>query len=253
MVFLSFSGRSGKVIGNEGIAPMKVSVIIPVYNESNHIGSLIRFLRQCPGTEGGEIIVVDAGSTDDTVALATAGGAKVLVSPRKGRAIQMNTGAKSASGDVLYFLHADTYPPVGFIDDISRAFQRGYRSGCYRLAFDYSHWFLAFNAWFTRFDVNSFRFGDQSLFVERTVFIKAGGFREALVVMEDQEIIRRIRQHARFIILTDSVTTSARKYLDNGIYKTQAVFFLIYLLYQAGVSQDKLITTYRMLLEQEKI
>ncbi len=232
---------------------MKVSVIIPTYNESDQIGPLIRFLNQCPGNDLFEIIVVDGSSTDSTVALAAMAGAKVLVSPRKGRAVQMNTGARSATGDVFYFLHADTFPPAGFINEISRALQRGYGSGCYRLAFDYPHWFLSLNGWFTRFDVNAFRFGDQSLFVDREVFFKAGSFREELVVMEDQEIIRRIRQHSRFIILSGSVTTSARKYLDNGIYKTQAVFFLLYFLYQAGFSQEKLVTTYRRLFEQEKI
>ncbi len=76
---------------------------------------------------------------------------------------------------------------------------KGFGSGCFRLAFDHQHWFLKANAWVTRFDVNSIRFGDQSLFVTKNVFVKSGGFREDLLMMEDQEIIHRIKdtEHSR--------------------------------------------------------
>jgi hypothetical protein len=121
------------------------------------------------------------------------------------------------------------------------AIRQGYGSGCYRLAFDQPHWFLRANCWFTRFNLNAVRFGDQSLFVKREIFEKAGQFREDLVVMEDQEIIGRIRRHTRFKVFPRSVTTSARKYRENGIYKLQGVFFLIYFMYQLGFSQEQLV------------
>lgn len=232
-----------------------ISIIIPAYNEEGHIGPTVTSLLGIPqsATLITEIIVVDGGSTDATIVEAAASGAKVVVSSRKGRAAQMNTGAAVATTDILYFLHADSIPPRHFVTDIMNAVQAGYVSGCYRLQFDHRHWFLQANAWFTRFDVNAVRFGDQSLFVTKAVFEKAGGFDENLIVMEDQEISRRIRRFGRFKIMNGAVVTSARKYLDNGVYKMQAVFFLIWTMYKLGYSQQTLVATYRRLIRQNKV
>lgn len=233
---------------------MKISIIIPTYHEAGHIGPLVHFLRnQCRYEQPPEIIVADGNSRDATVQEAAEADAQVIVSPRKGRAAQMNAGAGMATGDVFYFLHADTYPPPGFADDLLGAVQQGYGSGCYRLAFDHRHWFLNLHCWFTRFNVNAFRFGDQTLFVRREAFFKAGGFRDDLIVMEDQEIIGRIRKHGRFKVFAEAVTTSARKYLRHGIYKTQGIFFLLYFLYQLGFSQEKLVRTYRRFFDQDEV
>jgi rSAM/selenodomain-associated transferase 2 len=233
---------------------MKISIVIPVFNEAGNIEKLISYLTDClKGTPDCEIIVSDGNSTDATFTIAEQAGAKVIRSPRKGRAAQMNAGALVASGDILYFLHADSLPPVGFYIEILSAVRNGYDSGCYRLAFDYPHWFLRANAWFTRFDIDAIRFGDQSLFVRKEIFAKAGGFDESLIIMEDQEIIGRIKKQGRFIVLPGAITTSARKYLENGIYKLQGVFFLLYFLYKLGVDQQKLVNLYRKLIRQQKV
>ncbi len=121
------------------------------------------------------------------------------------------------------------------------------------LSFDYQHWFLKFNCWFTRFDVDAFRFGDQSLFVTKEVFIRTGGFKEDLIVMEDQEIIQRLKKVGEFKIIRKKVITSARKYLENGIYKMQSIFFLIYFMYKLGFSQLTLLKTYKRLIKQNKL
>ena len=121
------------------------------------------------------------------------------------------------------------------------------------MRFDSGHWFLKVNAWFTRFDVNAFRFGDQSLFVVKDIFIKAGGFDERLVVMEDQEIVYRLKKYGKFKVLPDAITTSARKYIINGTYRMQGIFFLIYFLYKCGVPQNKLVALYRSLIKQDKV
>jgi GT2 family glycosyltransferase len=121
------------------------------------------------------------------------------------------------------------------------------------LQFDRAHWFLKVNAWFTRFDYNAFRFGDQSLFVLKDVFIKAGGFNEKLIVMEDQEIIHRLKKYGKFNVMPQSVITSARKYIKNGIYKMQGIFFLIYVLYKIGTPQNKLTALYSRLIKQDKV
>ncbi|SFQ68572.1 TIGR04283 family arsenosugar biosynthesis glycosyltransferase [Hymenobacter arizonensis] len=234
--------------------PSRVSIIIPTYNEGLTIRSLLNYLQQATAGETGlEIIVADGGSTDDTRARAQLAGVAVLACPRKGRAAQMNHGARQATGELLYFLHADSFPPPGFLHDLRQAHQQGYASGCYRLAFDHSHWFLRFSAWCTRLPLTALRFGDQSLFVRRELFEQVGGFREDLLVMEDQEIVRRLQARAPFRLLPRAVTTSARKYLDNGVYRLQGAFTLIAGLYWLGVSQRRLLGLYRRLIKQNKL
>lgn len=232
-----------------------VSIIIPTYNEAAGIEALLHHLRQA-GTAADaavEIIVADGLSTDATAELACRAGAQVVACPRKGRAVQLNYGARQATGDILYFLHADTLPPVGFLSDIRQAVAAGYGCGCYRLAFDEPHWFLQANAWFTRFDVDAVRFGDQSLFVTRAVFEQAGGFREKLLIMEDQEIIGRLKQHTRLRVLPGPIVTSARKYRANGVFRLQGAFVLLALLYYLRVPQAMLLRLYRKLIRQDKL
>ena len=231
-----------------------ISVIIPTYNEEAVIKATIqRTWQRDADNLVSEIIVADGGSTDATIDIAKSEGVNVLISPRKGRAAQMNAGAATAIGSILYFLHADTIPPPAFTTDIVRAINMGYVAGCYRLSFDYDHWFLKANAWFTRFDVNAVRFGDQSLFVKKEVLQKAGGFREDLIMMEDQEIIHRIRQQGRFKVIDRSVITSARKYLDNGVYRMQGIFYRIWVMYYLGYSQQQMLEVYRKLIRKHKL
>jgi rSAM/selenodomain-associated transferase 2 len=231
-----------------------ISVIIPAFNEEGVIGKTLDYINT-NSTNGLviEVIVVDGGSIDNTVNEARAHGAIVIESKRKGRAAQMNTGALAAQGAILYFLHADSVPPGSFATDIRQASEAGFDIGCFRLQFDLDHWFLKANAWFTRFDINAFRFGDQSLFVDREVFVRAGKFCENHIVMEDQEIIGRLRQFGKFIVVPKPVITSSRKYEANGIYKMQAIFFLIYFLYKIGYSQQRLVEIFRNLVQLGKI
>ncbi|MEP6681856.1 MAG: TIGR04283 family arsenosugar biosynthesis glycosyltransferase [Parafilimonas sp.] len=230
-----------------------LSIIIPTYNEAEQIANTILLVKQNAGEKQYEIIVVDGGSNDETISIAKAAGAKTFISNKKGRAAQMNYGAKQAKYDVLYFLHADSIPPNNFLQYIFNAIDRGYSSGCFRLQFDYNHWFLKANAWFTKFDVNAVRFGDQSLFVTANVFNKCGGFSEDLYMMEDQEIIHRLKKFGRFIVMNNVVTTSARKYHDNGIYRMQAIFFRILFLYYMGYSQERLLKLYKRLIRKNKL
>lgn len=230
-----------------------ISIIIPTLNEAEHICDTIKAIRERSVAEHvTEIIVADGGSTDDTTALARSCDA-IVVDTTKGRARQMNAGAGGAVGEILYFLHADSIPPANFTKDIISLISDGYIAGCYRLAFDYDHWFLKANCWFTRFDINAVRFGDQSLIVTKDAFKKSGAFREDLLMMEDQEIIYRIKKQGKFKVLKGAVVTSARKYYDNGIYRMQRIFFQIWILYYLGYSQEKLLLLHRRLIRKHKL
>lgn len=222
-----------------------MSIIIPVFNEEVSIGTLLTFLDSCKRTDDIEIIVVDGGSTDATAQIVKSFGARFFRSPKKGRAGQMNYGASHAKGKILYFLHADTLPPKSFIKNIEKAFFMGYQSGCFRLSFDIPDPILRLYSWFTRFDVDLFRFGDQGLFVEKKLFEQVQGFDEHLLVMEDQEIVKVLKKHSRFKVLQNRVVTSSRKYQKVGILKLQLIFLIIVVLYYSGVRQKTLAHFYR--------
>ena len=231
-----------------------ISVIIPTYNEASHIKRTIQKIRQYDEANLiKQIIVADGKSTDDTGRIASEEGANVVISPSKGRAAQMNYGASFASENILYFIHADTLPVKGFTKDILIMINKGVHAGCFMLSFDYSNWFLKVNCWFTRFDVDAFRYGDQSLFVHAADFKKVNGFSEKHIVFEDYQIIKQLKKTGPFGIIKKPVLTSARKYLDNGIFKTQGIFYLMYFLYKLGYSQQQLISTYKRLIKQDKL
>ncbi len=228
---------------------MKLSVIIPTLNEAGQIGALVGYLKKILPDEAFEIIVSDGGSNDGTIREANASGALVTRSESRGRASQMNHGARFAKGRVLYFLHADSKPPADLYKQIAGVIQSEVEAGCFRLKFDDSHFLLRLYSWFTRFDIDLFRFGDQSLFIKKNVFERINGFDEELQIMEDQEIVRRIRKVTdNFVIMRDTVTTSARKYRSNGIARLQLIFTLIVILYYFGASQEMLVHFYKSVL-----
>lgn len=216
---------------------MKTSIVIPTYNEETGIAETLSALCSAAGqTENAEIIISDA-SDDNTLRIASDFPVKTCRSP-KGRAKQMNHGAGMATGEILYFLHADTIPPAGFIDTITAAVREGKTAGCFQLSFDDPHWLMQTYGWFTRLPLMVCRGGDQSLFITRDLFRKIGGFNEKLRIMEDIEIIERISRHTVFTILDDIVCTSARKYAVNGRIRLQVIFGTIHLLYTLGFDQD---------------
>lgn len=225
-----------------------ISIIIPVLNEASTIETLLDDIYK-KGTlhNISQIIVVDGGSEDNTVDLAAAFSEKLplnILKARKGRAKQMNSGAQSASGSILYFLHADTILPKNFDSQIISEYQKGDIAGCFRMKFDSSHPILKLSQWFTRFNFKSCRGGDQSLYIAKEVFEKLGGYNEAYSVYEDCEFINRIYNQYHFTIIKDYVTTSSRRYAKNGTLKLQYHFALIHLKKWFGASPKSLTKYY---------
>lgn len=225
-----------------------ISIIIPTFNEEGRLNRLIPFLQEYSAGSVLEIIVADGGSSDATLDIAEKHGARTIRCKRKGRAAQMNEAARKASGSVFYFLHADTFPPKNFDKYIQRAIFQGYPSGCFRLSFDDSHPALKMYGWFTRFPLTLFRFGDQSLYVQKEHFNQIGCYDESLIVMEDQKIVRELKKEIPFKIMEASVTTSARRYKLNGEIRLQFIFVLIVLMYYTGANQRTLAHVYQSLI-----
>ena len=233
---------------------MTISIIIPTFNEASNIQRLISYLKNNTNPKHiREIIVIDGGSTDATVVFAKAMKVRVKVAEQKGRAAQMNEGTKMATGDIFYFLHADSFPPENFTTDILAAVEKGFESGCYRLQFDHPHKWLQLMCWFTHFNFSCFRFGDQSLFISRELFEKMGGYNSKMLLLEDQDLICRMRKKARFKLIKRNILTSPRKYLQNGFYRLQGIYFLLYFLYSIGIPHQKLVQLYRRNISNGKI
>jgi len=173
---------------------LDISIIIPTLNEAESIERLIHRLKNCGCSESHEIIVVDAGSSDNTIELAEKAGAKTLLSPKKGRAPQMNHGAKAAQGDLLYFVHADSLPPEKFCLSIKESLETGSQIGGFRFKFDSNKKILAFNNWTTQFDKIFVRGGDQTIFIKRKLFDELQGFDEKFRIMEEYDFIERAQK-----------------------------------------------------------
>jgi len=222
-----------------------LSIIIPTFNEQETIEATLQQLTKLTATYvGPEIIIADA-STDNTACIAQYFPDTTIIRTEKGRARQMNCGAAHAHRKLLYFLHADTIPPPGFVQHILRATENGARAGCFQMRFDKEDPLLGLYGWFTRFPLPVCRGGDQSLFITRELFDTIGGYNENMLLMEDYDIVSRIEQITPVHILPATVTTSARKFLRNGTLELQLHFAMLHLKRALGTSQEELAEYYR--------
>ncbi|MCR9181345.1 MAG: TIGR04283 family arsenosugar biosynthesis glycosyltransferase [Flavobacteriaceae bacterium] len=223
---------------------MKISIIIPVLNEEEAIAVLLPYLKQNSNSENiSEIIVVDGGSDDTTVAIAKAENV-LLISSEKGRAKQMNASAKQATGDILYFLHADSFPPKGFDQFILDEVTKGNPAGCFQMRFDHNHWWLRLASWLTKFSWRACRGGDQSQFITRSLFDEIGGYDESYIIYEDNILINELYKRKQFVVIPQWLTTSARRYEDKGIWRLQYHFWTIYVKKWFGASADDIYRYY---------
>ena len=234
-------------VGNDvrTVRPVKLSIIIPVLNEAGRIADALVALQPLR-ERGAEIVVVDGASTDTTAELAARGADVVIRAPR-GRASQQNAGAQRALGDTFLFLHSDTQLPLNADRLIADALDDSAAQwGRFDVRFDTDQPMLRVVATLmnARSRLTGIATGDQCLFVLRSAFEAVGGFPE-VALMEDVAFSKLLRRHSAPRCLRNKVTTSARRWQKNGVWRTIFLMWGLRLAYAIGVSPTRLARWYR--------
>ena len=208
------------------MALIKFSIIIPTLNEEFFLAKNLESLNSF--NKDFEIIISDGGSTDSTLNIAKNNNIKV-VNSQQGRGFQLNTGAKAATGEVLIFLHADTFLPENAFDLIEEFFANAQNKiWRFLLGFDFNHFVLGIYSAFSKFDTQLTRFGDSAIILRRTFFDELGGYKN-WDVFEDVDFLKRASQQSKIKVLDSAVISSARRFIQNGIVKKQLVNFLLFI------------------------
>jgi rSAM/selenodomain-associated transferase 2 len=234
---------------------MHVSIVIPTLNEADSLGRTLRQLTVLDPAPF-EVIVADGGSQDDTVSIAQAAGVRVVECDRRGRSVQLNHGAKSAIGDVLCFLHADTSVPDDLITIIEQTLADaeiacgGFVS--LMTGAQNTRWGISLHNYLkTYYAPLLFRphlffrglrllFGDQVMFCRRAQFWECGGFDERLPIMEDGDLCLRLVQKGRIRQVNRVVQSSDRRVAKWGAWKATAIYVYVGVLWGVGVSAEYL-------------
>jgi rSAM/selenodomain-associated transferase 2 len=217
-----------------------VSIVIPALDEAPNLARLLPDLA-CRFPEA-EVIVVDGGSGDGTRELVRHHATMRYLLSSRGRARQMNAGARAAGGDVLLFLHADTRLPAGAMEAIARALvDPDVPGGRFDVSFSNPRWpfrmIAGFMNWRSR--LTRIATGDQAIFLRRAAFEALGGYPE-LPLMEDVELSRRLKRLGRMACLPSRVTTSSRKWEHDGLVRTILLMWSLRLLYFCGMDARRL-------------
>ena len=219
---------------------MLVSVIIPTWNEEHWLSDTLDSVTIQPGPW--EIIVCDGGSNDRTRQMADP--VATVVSAAKGRAQQMNAGARLASGDILLFLHADTRLSPGALTAIRSALaDPSVQSGVFRLRFDRRGFWPSLFALGARIRWHRIAFGDRGLFVRRTAFEAIGGFAD-VPILEDLDLVCQLHGHGNFVYLRCPITTAWRRFAHMGALRQQVLNLRVWLQYVLGKPPHKIRVRY---------
>lgn len=224
---------------------MRISIIIPALNESEHIESTLAHLEPLR-QQGHEVIVVDGGSQDKTLEMARMRADKVIQTT-PGRAQQMNVGASQALGDILWFIHADTQVFEHAAQQIRNVMKNEHNHwGRFDIRLSGKHLLLRLveRLMNLRSCLTGIATGDQGIFVRRTCFEAIGRFKQ-IPLMEDIEISRRLKKWSRPCCIHDTIITSSRRWEQNGVLRTILLMWRLRLAYALGVSPEKLAHEYK--------
>ena len=222
---------------------MRISIIVPALNEAQCIAGTLRSLQQLEGEK--EIIVVDGGSDDETRSLSLAEGAQVVTSAR-GRGTQMHAGSCAATGDVLWFVHADTTPPPHALEEIRKhLIDETVVGGNFGLVFDgSSRAARQLTAIYPLLRNLGLCYGDSGIFIRRVAYDRIGGFR-ALDLFEDLDLLRRLRRAGRFAHVPCNIVTSSRRFEQRNFALMWLHWTALQVLFWCGVPPNWLARWYR--------
>ncbi len=220
-----------------------LSIIVPVLDEEASIEATLGALAPCRA-RGAQVIVVDGGSRDRTWALA-APLCDLLIDAPRGRAAQMNAGARVATGEVLLFLHADTLLPASAMGAIAGLAASRREWGRFDVAIDGAHPMLAVVALFmnARSRLTGIATGDQALFATHAAFEASGGF-PAIPLMEDVALCKALKRRSRPLCLRERVVTSGRRWEAHGTLRTIVLMWRLRLAYALGADPHRLARRY---------
>jgi len=220
-----------------------ISVIVPTLNEAEIVARTLERVQQA---EGVELIVVDGGSQDKTSEIAHKAGATVM-EISGGRSAQLNAGAAKAKGRILLFLHADTLLPKNYTDKIRQLLEDpAVVAGAFRFKLDGEKASLRVVEWGTNIRSSFFHwpYGDQGLFMEKRIFNQLGGF-APMPIMEDWDLVRRLRQRGQVVTRPEPVITSSRRWKSLGAFRTILRNQCMVAGYRLGLSSECLARFYR--------
>lgn len=226
-------------INGEG---MKFSIIIPVLNEKKNIAGIKEQLQCLKGDY--EVILADGGSNADE--LPDADDSYTVLSCERGRALQMNAAAEIAEGEVLLFLHCDSIIEAKALIDIEGFLAQGFDAGCFTMEFDDDGFWLDVCAYLSNLRVKLLKimFGDQGIFIKRSIFEKLGGFPD-IPIMEDLQFSLDARKHIKIGQCGGRIITSARRFRKNGAFGTMMLMHWLKLLYFIGVDNKRINEMYK--------
>lgn len=230
-----------------------LSIVIPTHNEKENIEGLFKILskqlKQHPSLQVEVLAILSGGNSDGTEHLQTTGPFHIVKCPGKGRAVQMNMGAQLAKGSILAFLHADSIPPNGFLNNIFETITDGFGAGLFSYRFDKSGPLLKINEFFTAKDGLFTGAGDQCLFITKANFEILGGFNEDQVIMEDFEFWDKIKKNKiTYKIVNNNLVVSARKYDYNSYLRVNFTNLVLFVMYKIGFTPEKIKTTHNTML-----
>ncbi len=224
-------------------SPLRVSIIIPAWNEAENITHAVRSAR---ATGADEVIVADGGSTDATAELAVAAGAAVTTSPR-GRGVQQNAGAAAAGGDVLLFQHADNWCDAAAVTQIRAALRDPrVQGGAFVQRIEADGLAFRLLEWGNAQRVRLFRlpYGDQGIFMRREMLQRLGGFPDE-PLLEDLLLMQAFRRLARPVLLPGPHYVASRRWQRYGVLRQTLRNWWILLAHTCGVSPERLARHYR--------